>query len=678
MSAVSPAKIHWQTDHSGQVTPFSPTFDDVYFSHAGGLDESRYVFLQGNRLLERLANLATGKTFTVGETGFGTGLNFLALCELWQTLKSCGQLAARTRLHFVSTEKFPLTKDDLRHALAAWRTHLPQLTPFIDALIAQYPLPMAGCHRLLIADDITLDLWLGDATDSLRTFGRANGGKVDAWFLDGFAPSKNSDLWSDELFLTLKNASRPDATLATFTAAGFVRRGLAAAGFIPVKQKGFGRKREMLTAHLPAESSSERTEIKHRPNHVAIVGAGVSGLCTALALAQRGIKITLIDKSAPIAGASGNPRALLAPKLSLLDGAHSHLPTVSFLFAERFYRWLNGVNWQDDNTLDDAYQDKTDQTVCNSDNLCKSTQSTKNLAENSTKTPAPIFTQTGVMDFLLPTQKSSDKLHALVADYPDELIYSLDDKPFSAHAINAIVPSAGLVSPKNLAAKILAHPHIHFVKAAITDIQEHDDGVRLTDSSQIICADKAIICAGFESHLLADVFNCRKIRGQVSWLNVAQHDGRAAHLPSTPIKYDGYCAAFSENGAQTLLIGASFVRNRTDTDVRTDEHEFNLQKFTHALPEYAQALDIKVDELGGRASIRAQTPDYHPLVGQIAGSQHRYALYGMGSKGFSFAPLCAQIMAALLCDEVLPIDDDLLAKLSPARPRLQTPLTDNC
>lgn len=617
------ADILWQTDDTGQSVPTSAVFGDVYFSKSGGLDETNYVFLQGNHLSERFKNIQKNQSFTIIETGFGTGLNFLATCLLWQETMSQENNPKNACLYFVSTEKFPLTKADLQTALSVWTDE--KIRFFINQLIDNYPLALSGCHRLHFGN-ITLDLWLGDALDS---FCKMSDKLADAWFLDGFAPSKNSELWSADIFNQIKRLSKPEATLATFTSSGFVKRELLRIGMNVNKIKGFGRKREMLTANFDNPIQNLHTP----PQTVIVIGAGVSGLFTAYALASRGVAVTLMDKTALIAGASGNPRAMFAPKLSLIDGVAEHLPSVSFLYAERIYRKFNELSGTE------------------------------------------IFTQTGVVDFLLPTQKSADKLTCLANSYPDELIQivNADIDDFTKQKIVTFIKKAGLINPKLLAEFILSHPNITFKQANIISITEsHRQTILTDDKNNKYDSDVAIICGGFESYLLDDtLFNPRKIRGQVSYYqnkNIKQIN----HL-KTPIKYDGYCATFDD----IFLMGASFVRNCTDTDIRLSEHEFNLEKLTQSLPNIVKELNVNINELQGRASIRAQTPDYHPIVGNVGCYKNLFTIYGMGSKGFSFAPLCGEIIADMIFNNPICISQNLLNKLSPTRPRLQTPLNHN-
>lgn len=618
------AELLWQTDHLGNRVPTSAQFDDVYFSHASGRDESLYVFCDGNHLSKRFADIAKADTptcFVIAETGFGTGLNFLVVSELWCHIMQHHQ-ATNPRLHFVSTEKYPLSHTDLTQALSVWQTDkAATFSTLSQSLIDSYPLPMHGNHRRHFyhnGQSITLDLWLGDALDSFNAMQI----KADAWFLDGFAPTKNSELWSDDIFSQIKRLSKPDATLATFTSSGTVRRALQDIGMTVQKIKGFGRKREMITAKferpIHVANPAQQPNQKLTKKTATVIGAGVSGLFTAYALAMRGVQVTLIDKTAPLAGASGNLRALFSPKITNFDNAYDNFALSGFLYAQAVYRNLNRLS------------------------------------------ASPIFEQTGVLDCLLPTTKTDDKLQELVHPYPDELIRTQTASPFLAY-----LPCAGLVNPRLLSEFILTHDNITFVQADIHHLTQQDEQIFITSNNQTWATQTAIICLGFESHTLHPaIFETRKIRGQVSWLT---DKTLTDALPHHAYKYDGYACAFGD----TLLFGASFVRNTADCRTLDDDHLFNIDKLSAALPQF-QGKFTPTD-LHGRASIRGQTPDYHPMVGQVGDGI--YVCSAMGSKGFSLAPLCGQIIAALILQEPLPISMALLSKISPHRPRLQTPLT---
>ena len=231
------AQLDW--DDNGQ--PLSRAYGDVYFSRASGLAETHHVFLDGNQLPRRFAALPAGGRLCIGETGFGTGLNFLCAWRQFQALAP-----ADARLHFVSVEKYPLRRDDLARALALW----DELRPWSEQLLAQYHAIHPGFQRLLFdGGRVVLTLLVGDVLETLPELDA----RIDAWFLDGFSPAKNPEMWTEPLFAELARLAAPGATLATFTSAGFVRRGLIAAGFAMQRVKGFGQKREMLVGEFQGQ-----------------------------------------------------------------------------------------------------------------------------------------------------------------------------------------------------------------------------------------------------------------------------------------------------------------------------------------------------------------------------------------------------------------------------------------
>ncbi len=221
------------------LVPRSKQFDDVYFSAENGLAETRHVFLAGNGLPDAWA----GKEhFTIFETGFGTGLNFLAVWELFEETADAEQT-----LRFVSVEKFPLSVQEIEAALSHWEELVCCRELFLETyknktLHNEIP-DQVGDDGLFICDfgRVRLEVHFGDANDVMPTLEM----DVDAWFLDGFKPSSNPEMWSEAVFAAMGRMSHVGSSFATFTAAGFVRRGLEAAGFEVRKVPGYGRKREM-------------------------------------------------------------------------------------------------------------------------------------------------------------------------------------------------------------------------------------------------------------------------------------------------------------------------------------------------------------------------------------------------------------------------------------------------
>lgn len=282
--------------------PQSSLYGDVYFSSVDGLAETRAVFLQGCGLPERFST-----DFTVGELGFGSGLNIAALLDLWRREKPEGG-----RLHIFSIEAHPLTRDEAARILAHWS----ELGAAAQVLLDNWPGQARGFHRVdLPGFDATLDLAVMDVIEALEAWD----GAADAWFLDGFSPALNPAMWRDEVLAAVASRSAPGVRAGTFTVAGAVRRGLQAAGFEIAKMPGFGRKRERLEAWLPGQPERPR-----RPETLAVIGGGVAGASLARAARAQGLSVTVLDDPGGVA-ASGNPAALVTPALDAGGGPRAAL-----------------------------------------------------------------------------------------------------------------------------------------------------------------------------------------------------------------------------------------------------------------------------------------------------------------------------------------------------------------
>lgn len=220
------AAISWEAGD----TPVSTLFDDPYFAREDGRAETRHVFLAANGLPQRWQ---ARPRFTIAELGFGTGLNFFETLSTWQRAPGlCREMT------FVTFERYPMTAEDLARAIAPW----PDLMSHVEHLLQHWP-PLAGATRQAVSfADVTLELHLGDANEALPAWS----GSADAWYLDGFSPAKNPELWQPELMTAVYAHTAPGGTFATYTAAGQVRRGLSDAGFHVSKIPGYGRKRDSL------------------------------------------------------------------------------------------------------------------------------------------------------------------------------------------------------------------------------------------------------------------------------------------------------------------------------------------------------------------------------------------------------------------------------------------------
>lgn len=615
-SKLQTAELDWELVDGIEV-PISKQFGDVYFSKDNGLLETRHVFLNGNDLSERLSQLKDFEYFCVGETGFGTGLNILTLWQLWQQIRPNNH----SHLHAISVEKFPLSKADLIRALNVW----PELKPLADKLIQQYPLPIAGCHRLSFPEErFSIDLWLGDAQDIFPSIPKTQ--SVNAWFLDGFAPSCNPDMWQENVLNHIIRLSDYGTSFASFSVAGVLKRGLKQHGVQINRPRGFGHKREMLKAIWLAPTRTENTDsnaivsdqisLEEIPNKtqrkIAIIGAGIAGLTTAWAFAQRGHQVTIYEQNEPLSGASGNPLALLNPKLCPIEQAHEHLMTLSWQQALKFYSSFKA------------------------------------------------FRSIQVHQLAL---KNADELLGLAEQYPEDVlsIHATDEITLQSEFPSLNLHHAGAVSPHQLRDEILKHPNIQLVIAQISAVKEMNSHTELwQDQVHLATTDHTIVCCAKQSaELFEDYPVLKPIRGQVSWVeNVEQ-----PLALDKAYSYGGYCMQLNPS---QLILGASFYPNRDDAEVLAEDHVHNYELIYSVFPDYAEKLP-SVEKWQGRASVRAQSLDYFPLVGKMKNHKQTYTFAGLGSKGFLFAPLCSEVLAALVLGELCQIPQTLLNKLSPER-----------
>ena len=642
---LSPAQVHW--DEQGQ--PLSDGYDDVYFSRASGLDESRYVFIEHNRLPQRWAQLSARDHFTIGETGFGTGLNFLASWQLWQEAAP-----KQAQLHFISVERHPLSASDLTQALALW----PELEPLAKALAEQYPPACSGYHRLLFDQGrVQLTLMFGEATDCFNSLD----GRVDAWFLDGFAPAKNPQMWSDKLFHSIALHSTTQTTFSTFTAAGIVRRGLRQVGFDVNKVKGFGRKREMICGQFDAKPAAalskpwfDRPQSKPIAQQACVIGAGLAGASSAWALAQRGVQVQLFERGpAPGCGASGNPQGVLYAKLPAQPTRSSRIHLSGYLFSLRVLPQLleRGDSWDPCGVL---------QLALNEDEQYKQGK----LVDRGAYPPTLV--------------------HALDADRASQL-----SGVRLSHG-GLFYPQAGWVSPAELCQAMLQHPNITCrFNQPVSRIEQLSDqqGWQLFGDQQqrLLQTDTLVIATAHDANLI-DGFEplpLKPIRGQTTSLSATQTPLR------TVLCGNGYIAPARQS---RYCLGASFDLQDLDPAIRVEEHRSNLALIEQLSPSLAEQLLPLLDQAEGRVGFRCAAPDYLPIVGAVPDTAayrcdyaklskdakasintpptHRKGLYvnlAHGSKGMITAPLCGQLLADLVLEHPAALERELLEALNPAR-----------
>jgi tRNA 5-methylaminomethyl-2-thiouridine biosynthesis bifunctional protein len=649
--AASTAKVEWL----GDDTPSALNYSDFYYSSEDGLAESRHVFLASSDLQARWQT-HNRDNFVVGETGFGTGLNFLLTWQSWRALP-----LPRPRLHYTAAEKYPMTHGDLSRALAAW----PALQLFANLLLDAYPPPIKGQHRLLFDEgQVTLDLHFEDAGAAFSDLAERGNCLIDAWYLDGFTPSRNPDLWRPDLLKSVAQLTQPGGTVATFTAASQVRRDLQAAGFAMEKFPGFGKKRESLRGHLARVAKSEATKTTpwdlsdrpgKQPSSAIVLGAGLAGCQVAAALARRGVSVTLIDQASVASGASGNSQGVLYTRLSRKHSALSDFALQSFIFAGTSYSDLfkRGL-----------LTAPVDGDLCGCLSRNDDEHDLSYLAEAISDLPelARVVSAAAASDLTGLNLKSGGYWY----------------------------PGSGWLNPAAVCQTLVNTDGITLLEHT-GKVQLHADAacwVAKNDSGVLASADCAVIATGASatSHQHLDWLPLRSIRGQTT------------HLPtSAPLQslrsvfcHEGYIAP-ARQGEHCL--GATFDLTRRDSELRTADHDYNLDTLAAAVPDWQEALvSIDRDALDGRVGFRCASPDYLPLVGPIPdrpqflqtfaalrnNARQRIDVKGNyvpglflntahGSRGLTSTPLAGELLAGLICNEPLPLPRQLCRSLAPAR-----------
>lgn len=649
---VTPASIEW----SDAGDPVSTRFGDVYYSRDNGLEESRHVFLQGNELPQRWMS-HPHKTFCIAETGFGTGLNFLLTWQAWRELP-----ANRPALHYLSIEKYPLRREDLHRALAAW----PSLEPLVRELLDNYPGLLPGQHRLILEQGkLCLDLWWEDIADALEDLGSREQPLVDAWYLDGFAPSRNEEMWLEDRLKAVATLSRPDSTFATFTAAGHVRRNLAAAGFDVSKVPGYGRKRECLRGRIesPAATASDPKNTPwdlpeascKRPEKILVIGGGLAGCTVAAALARRGIAVTLLEQDRLANAGSGNDQGILYTRLSRKHSSLTDFALQSFRFATTYYRRMFQCGLLEEGS-DGA--------------LCGSFHQSANKQEMSAL--APVLDELPELAQVLGSEQAREVLG------------------IEQESAGYWYPESGWLRPVSVCQALVNDSAIEVREncGAITLAYQDGQWRAMSGGDTLASAPGAVVATGTSAIELE----------QFSWLPLQAIRGQTTHLPTTA-GLSGLRAAFCHQGyiaparEGQHCIGATFILQDDSLELREEEHRSNLQGLASAVPAWRAGLEsLDPASLKGRVGYRCASPDYLPLAGpapQMNAFLHKYGplrknarqtinsrgdympgLFlstGHGSRGLTSTPLVAELLASQICGEAPPISRELSRALAPAR-----------
>lgn len=620
MSKLQPAQL----DFSADGTPFSCAYDDVYHSAHGGPAQARHVFLGGNDLPQRWQGR---DRFVILETGFGLGLNFLATWQAWRAdAQHC------RRLHFVSFEKHPFSAADLAIAQQAW----PEFAELAAELQQNWPALTPGVHRLhLDSGQVILTLFFGDASTQLRTVDAA----VDAFFLDGFSPAKNPELWSPSLCRALSRLSSYGTTLATWSVAGSLREALKAAEFDLEKRPGFAGKRQMLVGHFRSQRPNRHQAPAER--RAIIIGAGIAGCTTAHCLAAAGWQVTVLEAAAlPGQGASSNIAGMFRPLPSADDNRISRLTRTGFLATRALLRQLPEARWS----------------AC------------------------------GVLHLGRDAEHEAQQERTVAAlGLPAEIVQFVDAETASQQLGLTVetggwwFPDGGWVQPASVCRAALASfperitTRFNCAVDRLEKVENHWQA--LGTNGEILATAPILIMA---SGVAATQFS------QFAWLPQIAARGQVSHLPAealpvikTVVCRHGYSIPEVDG---IRLAGATHTYADDAAALRLSDHQENLHQLQRTLPGCANEIDPS--RLDGRVGFRPMSPDRLPIVGpvpEIAAEQkysprHRgltpsslWCVQGFGARGIVWSALMADLLLSRLEGEPLPLENDLVNALDPGR-----------
>ena len=651
--------------------PYSEQFNDIYFDSESGYQQSEQIFILGNNISNKVKQ--SSGHFVIGETGFGTGLNFLLTLQVYHKLQQGSDNDECSKLNFVSVEKYPLTKEQLTNSLQA----LPQLRYYSDLLLAQYPefesldKDLREFSFSFFDDQVTLKIIVDDATDGLSDIKSPKNGLIDAWYLDGFSPATNPEMWSEQLFEQIGRLSKAQASIATFTVAGFVKRQMQNVGFRTEKKSCIGNKHEMLTGIFQQNPKSNkgyqlRSTIT-KPQQVSIIGGGIASACAALALTKQGIKVTLYCKDNSLAqGASSNAIGALYPLL------HQKADDISLFYQQAFWR------------AKAVYNNVIEQGFTFPHSWC-------GLLEVSYK------------ESLLNRQQKFSEL----ATWSKNLIHGVDAKEASKLASidltygGLFMPNAGWLSPQDAVKQVInaaketgrLRVENNVLVTKIRKIQtctnnSHQKNWQLITNKGDFDANVVIVCGGAEALNLDWISQLpfSSVQGQVTSMKTNENISAL----STVICHKGYLTPKHKNAH---CIGATFNKNSTRITAEPEEDLFNIDMLSTCLPELTANINWSTKDVSNSKSrLRCMTPDHMPMVGAMPDIQKHietyphlakdknwkynqvapvidnlYVMMGFGARGLCSAPLAADILVADLCGTPYPVDNEMLFNLSPNR-----------
>lgn len=666
--------------------PYSPRYGDIYHSQyqdskdreaqAGALEESDQVFVLASDLKRRWgahteAHNTTDSTrsFLIAELGFGCGINFL---RTWQHWKEYGD--PHRQLYYLGIENAPLRLEDLRRVLALW----PQLGELSEQLLASYEGHSRGLHRFRFQHDrLTLDLCFEDAEQFLSSRDPALHNYVDCWYLDGFSPNKNPDMWSEPLLKQVGRNSRKGSTVCTYSVAGKVRNPLTEVGFEVSKQPGFANKRHRLSAIFTGHSTSGQhvdwmrkqqrptwLGISSRPakknSRILVVGAGLAGCSTARALADRGYRVTVIDSAEAVASVgSANPQATLHLSLRHRVNADSGFYLQGYLFSRRQFQDFatrGTLHWQSCGVLQTS--------------AALNSKKRRSITDYLSNYPEPV----------LKHSDASESCRGIAQHLRHEALF---------------LPLSGWLSIPELCQNYLQSSLIDVqFETRLLELSKQDDGWLVKMGNGKSASFSTVVLAN--SAAVKDLEQCSSLPLNQSWgqvTQIAEIEDTAFSMRDMPVLCDAKTLSPTSAGRQTISASYQPDSSSVSREIANKENIAGMSEL-FADPNLRRRAG-GLAAVGWVNSYRGSSEDFNPLVGAVIDSSRTAALYsdlhklgpmnhrivnirpqyheglycnvGHGSHGLSSCPLSAEFLASMICGSPAPISSAQADILNPIR-----------
>ena len=590
-----PQDISWKDG-----LPFSNLYQDRFFQD-DAISEITNIFIDPNQLLERIKN---NSQIRIGELGFGFGLNFLVTAKFWfENNKNFNS----HNLEYLAIDEALPTKAQILKIIE----NFPELDEICRIFLENYDLAHNDMQRIYFPSlKIRLTLIQNDVESGLKNLLGLNNNQIDAWYLDGFDPSKNKSMWSNSVFQYMRFLSAENATFGTFTSAGFVKRGLKKFGFQVDKVKGFGKKRHKLIGRKPLAALPILTQ-GNKKKKIGIIGTGIAASSVAYAAAQNGVDVEMFESADCIAaGASGNPVAAMYPRFSINNSPYSFLTAQSYFFAERLY-----------SQIPNAYK-KTGLLFAHSNDYQEEwIQDIKNLNRDDL--------------FQILEKKDMKKLYGFASD-------------------GLLVKKGGYLFPKLICQEMTSHPNIKIIFNHYFHNWSRKDGklnIEFLNQKRKSNFDDLIIANGPS---LEEILSGLKIsKGQLVGLK-----GEQSINLDLPLNSAGYILPKVNN---ITWIGSSHEKDYEDLNICYEVGKDLVKRIDKNFKiKLAGASNMLME-----ARLRTGSKDRLPLAGKI--EENVYVIGALGSRGFSLGPILGEYISSLINNTPSPISAGIALAIEPLR-----------